>query len=144
MKKFLVIAMCLCVVAAFARPVYGKYHGRNHLPPSYQRGNDGVWLAAGITSIVANGIAIINAVTAPHYVTPAPAVTVPAAPPVVIPQAVDPQVPIVTQAVYPQVAEVPAYRYYEQKIPIVQTVLVPIQINGQTVYRLEQKVVYVK
>jgi hypothetical protein len=46
MKKFLVIIICLCTVAAFAR---GPHHERHH------RGHDGVWLAAGITSIVANG-----------------------------------------------------------------------------------------
>ena len=55
MKKFLVITICLCTVAAFAR---GPHHGRHH----HHRGHDGVWLAAGITSIVANGIGILNAV----------------------------------------------------------------------------------
>ena len=68
MKKFLVIVMCLCTVAAFAR---GPHHGRHH----HHRGHDGVWLAAGITSIVANGISILNAVTTPRYVAPTPVVT---------------------------------------------------------------------
>ena len=140
MKKFLVIAMAFCAVSAFARPVYGKYHGRNHLPPSYQRGNDGVWLAAGIIGIVANSINILNAVTTPRYVVPAPV----SASPVIVPQTVYPQVVPATQVVYSQPAGVPANRYNEQKVPIVQTVLVPIQINGQTIYRQEQRIIYIK
>ena len=116
MKKFLVVIICLCTVAAFAR---GPHHGRHH----HHRGHDGVWLAAGITSIVANGIGILNAVSSPHYVAPAPVVTTP----VVVPQAVG----------------VPPYRYYEQRVPVVQTILVPIQVNGRIVYRQEQRVIYV-
>ena len=133
MKKFLVITLCLCTVAAFAR---GPHHGRHY----HHRGHDGVWLAAGITSIVANGIGILNAVSSPHYVASAPVVTTP----VVVPQTVYPQVEYVQpQVVYPQAVGVPPYRYYEQRVPVVQTILVPIQVNGRIVYRQEQIVVYV-
>ena len=131
MKKFLVIAMCICSVAAFARPPHGGHHGRHH-----HRGSDGVWLAAGITSIVANSIGILNAVTTLRYVTPAP---------VAVPQVVYPQVEYtIPQIVYPQTAGVQAHRYCEQRVPVVQTILVPIQVNGRIVYRQEQRVVYVK
>ena len=130
MKKFFIITLCLCTVAAFAR---GPHHGRHH----HHRGHDGVWLAAGITSIVANGIGILNAVSSPRYVAP---VT-----PVVVPQAVYPQVEYTQpQAVYPQSVGVPPYRYYEQRVPVVQTILVPIQVNGRIIYRQEQRIVYVK
>ena len=127
MKKFIVITICLCTVAAFAR---GPHHGRHR----HHRGHGSVWLAAGITSVVANGIGILNAVSSPHYVAPAPIVTTP----VVVPQAVYPQV------VYPQTVGVPPYRYYEQRVPVVQTILVPIQVNGRIIYRQEQRIVYVK
>ena len=137
MKKFLVIEMCLCTAVAFARPPHGGHHGRHH---HHHRGHDGVWLAAGITSIVANGIGILNAVSSPRYVAPVPVVTTP----VVVPQAVYPQVEYAQpQAVYPQAVGVPPYRYYEQRVPVVQTILVPIQVNGRIVYRQEQRVVYV-
>jgi len=130
MKKFLVITICFCTVAAFAR---GPHHGRHH----HHRGHDGVWLAAGITSIVANGIGILNAVSSPRYVAP---VT-----PVVVPQTVYPQAEYIQpQVVYPQSVGVPPYRYYEHRVPVVQTILVPIQVNGRIVYRQEQRVVYVK
>ena len=88
MKKFLVITICLCTVAAFAR---GPHHGRHH----HHRGHDGVWLAAGITSIVANGIGILNAVSLPRYVASAPVVTTP----VVVPQTAYPQ----SEYIQPQV-----------------------------------------
>ena len=131
MKKFLVIAMCICSVAAFARPPHGGHHGRHH----HHRGNDGVWLAAGITSIVANGIGILNTVTAPRYVAPVA---------VAVPQTVYPQEKYITShIVYPQTVGVSAHRYYEQQVPVVQTILVPIQVNGKIVYRQEQRVVYV-
>ena len=133
MKKFLVIIICLCTVAAFAR---GPHHGRHH----HHRGHDGVWLAAGITSIVANGISILNAVTTPRYVAPTPVVTTS----VVVPQTVNPQIEYTApQVVYPQPVAVPVRRYYEQRVPVVQTVLVPIQVNGRIFYRQEQRVVYV-
>lgn len=133
MKKFLVVIICLCTVAAFAR---GPHHGRHH----HHRGHDGVWLAAGITTIVANGIGILNAVSSPRYVAPAPVVQTP----VVVPQTVYPQVEYTQpQVVYPQSVGVPPYRYYEQRVPVVQTILVPIQVNGRIVYRHEQRVVYV-
>ena len=132
MKKCFVIAMCLCSTLAFARSPHHRWH-RHH------RGGDGVWLAAGITGIVANGINIINAVSSPRYV-PAPVVTTP----VVVPQTVYPQVEYVQpQVVYPQAVGVPPYRYYEQRVPVVQTILVPIQVNGRIVYRQEQRVIYV-
>ena len=132
MKKFLVIVMCLCTAVAFARPPHGGHHGRHH----HHRGNDGVWLAAGITSIVANSIGILNTVTAPRYV---------ASVAVAVPQTVYPQVEYVTShIVYPQTVGVPAHRYYKRQVPVVQTILVPIQVNGKIVYRQEQRVVYVK
>ena len=136
MKKFLVIAMCICSVAAFARPPHGGHHGRHH-----RRGNDSVWLAAGITSIVANGISILNAVTTPRYVAPTPVVTTS----VVVPQTVNPQIEYTApQVVYPQPVAVPVRRYYEQRVPVVQTILVPIQVNGRIFYRQEQRIIYVK
>ena len=132
MKKFLVIVMCLCTAVAFARPPHGGHHGRHH----HLRGNDGVWLAAGITSIVANSIGILNTVTAPRYVAPVA---------VAVPQTVYPQVEYITShIVYPQTVGVPVHRYYERQVPVVQTILVPIQVNGKIVYRQEQRVVYVK
>ena len=131
MKKFLVIAMCIWAVAAFARPPHGGHHGRHH-----HRGNDGVWLAAGITSIVANSIGILNAVTTLRYVTPAP---------VAVSQTVHPQVEYATPPIiYPQTIGVQEHRYYEQRIPVAQTILVPIQVNGRIVYHQEQRVIYVK
>ena len=132
MKKFLVIVMCLCTAVAFARPPHGGHHGRHH----HHRGNDGVWLAAGITSIVANSIDLLNTVTAPRYVAPVA---------VAVPQTVYPQEEYITShIVYPQTVGVSAHRYYERQVPVVQTILVPIQVNGKIVYRQEQRVVYVK
>ena len=134
MKKFLVITLCLCTVAAFAR---GPQPGRHH----HHRGHDGVWLAAGITSIVANGIGILNAVSSPRYVTTAPIVQTP----VIVPQTVNPKIEYtVPQVVYPQPVAVPVRRYYEQRVPVVQTVLVPIQVNGRIFYRQEQRIIYTK
>ena len=131
MKKCFIIAMCLCSILAFARSPHRGHH--------HHRGGDGVWLAAGITGIVANGINILNAVSSPRYV-PAPVVTTP----VVVPQTVYPQVEYLQpQVVYPQAVGVPPYRYYEQRVPVVQTILVPIQVNGRIVYRQEQRVIYV-
>ena len=46
MKKCFIIAMCLCSTLAFARSPHHRGH-RHH------RDGDGVWLAAGITGIVA-------------------------------------------------------------------------------------------
>ena len=119
MKKCFIIAMCLCTTLAFARSPHHRGH-RHH------RGGDGVWLAAGITGIVANGINILNAVTTPRYVVPirtAPVVTTtPAVQPVTV-----------TQHCYPT-----------QYIPVTHTVMVPVYINGQLYYRQEQKIVYVK
>ena len=100
-----------------------------------------MWLAAGITSIVANGIGILNAVSSPRYVAPVPVVTTP----VVVPQTVYPQAEYIQpQVVYPQSVGVPPYRYYEHRAPVVQTILVPIQVNDRIVYRQEQRVIYVK
>ena len=114
MKKFLVITICLCAAAVFAR---GPHH-RGH---RHHRGGDGVWLAAGITGIVANSINILNAVTTPRYVAPV----------VTTPPAVQPVT--VTQHCYPG-----------QYVPVTHTVMVPVYINGQLYYRQEQKIVYVK
>ena len=119
MKKCFIIAMCLCSTLAFARSPHHGWH-RHH------RGGDGVWLAAGITGIVANGINIINAVTTPRYTDPirtAPVVTTP------------PAVQSVT---------VSQHSYPGQYVPVTHTVMVPVYINGQLYYRQEQKIVYVK
>jgi hypothetical protein len=133
MKKCFIIAICLCSILAFARSPHHGWH-RHH------RGGDGVWLAAGITGIVANSINILNAVTTPRYVVPAPV----SAPPVIVPQTVYPQVAPAAQIVYPQTSAGVSHYYYEQKIPVIQTIFVPIQINGQTVYRQEQRIIYIK
>ena len=119
MKKCFIIAMCLCSTLAFARSPHHRGH-RHH------RGGDGVWLAAGITGIVANSINILNAVTTPRYVAPirtAPVVTTP------------PAVQSVT---------VSQHSYPGQYVPVTHTVMVPVYINGQLYYRQEQKIVYVK
>ena len=119
MKKCFIIAMCLCSILAFARSPHHGWH-RHH------RGCDGVWLAAGITGIVANSINILNAVTTPRYVAPirtAPVVTtLPAVQPVTVSQ----------------------HCYPGQYVPVTHTVMVPVYINGQLYYRQEQKIVYVK
>ena len=119
MKKCFIIAMCLCTTLAFARSPHHRGH-RHH------RGGDGVWLAAGITGIVANSINILNAVTTPRYVAPirtAPVVTT-------------------TPAVQP--VTVSQHCYPGQYVPVTHTVMVPVYINGQLYYRQEQKIVYVK
>ena len=119
MKKCFIIAMCLCATLAFARSPHHRGH-RHH------RGGDGVWLAAGITGIVANSINILNAVTTPRYVVPfrtAPVVTTtPAVQPVTVSQHCCPG----------------------QYVPVTHTVMVPVYINGQLYYRQVQKIVYVK
>jgi hypothetical protein len=119
MKKCFIIAMCLCSILAFARSPHHGWH-RHH------RGGDGVWLAAGITGIVAKSINILNAVTTPRYVAP-----IRTAPVVTTPPAVQPVT--VTQHCYPG-----------QYVPVTHTVMVPVYINGQLYYRQEQKIVYVK
>ena len=119
MKKCFIIAMCLCTTLAFARSPHHGWH-RHH------RGGDGVWLAAGITGIVANIINILNAVTTPRYVAP-----IRTAPVVTTPPAVQPVT--VSQHCYPG-----------QYVPVTHTVMVPVYINGQLYYRQEQKIVYVK
>ena len=119
MKKCFIIAMCLCSILAFARSPHHGWH-RHH------RGGDGVWLAAGITGIVANSINILNAVTTPKYVAP-----IRTAPVVTTPPAVQPVT--VTQHCCPG-----------QYVPVTHTVMVPVYINGQLYYRQEQKIVYVK
>lgn len=119
MKKCFIIAMCLCTTLAFARSPHHRGHHHHH-------GGDGVWLAAGITGIVANGINILNAVTTPRYVVPlrtAPVVTT-------------------TPAVQP--VTVSQHCYPGQYVPVTHTVMVPVYINGQLYYRQEQKIVYVK
>lgn len=119
MKKCFIIAMCLCSILAFARSPHHGWH-RHH------RGGDGVWLAAGITGIVANSINILNAVTTPRYVAP-----IRTAPVVTTPPAVQPVT--VSQHCYPG-----------QYVPVTHTVMVPVYINGQLYYRQEQNIVYVK
>lgn len=119
MKKCFIIAMCLCSTLAFARSPHHKGH-------HHHRGGDGVWLAAGITGIVANSINIINAVTTPRYVVPFRTAPVVTTPPAVQPVTV-------SQHCYP-----------EQYVPVTHTVMVPVYINGQLYYRQEQKIVYVK
>ena len=119
MKKCFIIAIYLCSILAFARSPHHGWH-RHH------RCGDGVWLAAGITGIVANSINILNAVTTPRYVAP-----IRTAPVVTTPPAVQPVT--VTQHCYPG-----------QYVPVTHTVMVPVYINGQLYYRQEQKIVYVK
>ena len=119
MKKCFIIAMCLCTTLAFARSPHHRGH-RHH------RGGDGVWLAAGITGIVANSINILNAVTTPRYVAPIRTASVVTTPPAVQPVTV-------SQHCYPG-----------QYVPVTHTVMVPVYINGQLYYRQEQKIVYVK
>ena len=64
---------------------------------------------------------------------------------VVVPQTVNPQIEYTApQVVYPQPVAVPVRRYYEQRVPVVQTILVPIQVNGRIFYRQEQRIIYVK
>ena len=119
MKKCFIIAMCLCSTLAFARSPHHRGH-RHH------RGGDGVWLAAGITGIVANGINIINAVTTPRYVVPFRTA------------------PVVTTAPAVQPVTVSQHCCPGQYVPVTHTVMVPVYINGQLYYRQEQKIVYVK
>ena len=72
-KLILIVTVCICSIEVFAGP---PHHGGWHGGPRYYgggwgRGNDGVWLAAGITSIVANGLAIANNVVGyPRYAAP--------------------------------------------------------------------------
>lgn len=115
MKKCFIIAMCLCTTLAFARSPHHRGH-RQH------RGGDGVWLAAGITGIVANSINILNAVTTPRYVAPLRTA------------------PVVTTAP----AAVSQHCCAGQYVPVIHTVMVPVYINGQLYYRQVQKIVYVK
>ena len=119
MKKCFIIAMCLCSTLAFAR----SPHHRGH---HHHRGGDGVWLAAGITGIVANSINILNAVTTPRYVAPIRTA------------------PVVTTAPAVQPVPVTQHCYPGQYVPVTHTVMVPVYINGQLYYRQEQKIVYVK
>lgn len=116
MKKLLaIVVVCFCACVVFAGP---HHHGRGPAPRGYHHyhhwghhGNDGVWLAAGITNIVANGLHIINEVAAPRRT-----VVVPATPAVVTTPA-----PVYTEPVYyPQPRYVaparaiyypPVYRY---------------------------------
>ena len=120
MKKCFIIAMCLCSTLAFAR---SPQHGRHrHHPQS----SNGVWLAAGITNIVASSINILNAVTTPRYTDPIRTAPVVTTPPAVQPVTVSP------------------HCYPGQYVPVTHTVMVPVYINGQLYYRQEHKIVYVK
>ena len=109
MKKLLaIVVVCFCACAVFAGPHHG---GRGPAPRGHHgghHGNDDVWLAAGITSIVANGIQILNGVAVPQRT-----VVVPAAPAVVPAPA---PAPVYTEPVYYQprpryVAPAPAVYY---------------------------------
>lgn len=136
MKKFTLIAVLLLAgVVVFAGPHHrGGYRGGHH--HGGHHGNDGVWLAAGITSIVANGLHIVNAVATPRVVvttpTPAPVMTYPQPVyqqpqvvyqrPVTVPiqQPVYYQPPVYTQPVYTQPVYAPP---------------VPVVTRYRTVYR---------
>ena len=120
MKKILaIVVLCLCTAVVFAGPHGGRGPGRGpHHGGHHHGGSDGVWLAAGITNIVANGLQIFNGIVYPRttvVATPAP-VVVPAQPvyqqPVYVPQqpvVVPPPAPVYypPQPVYTQ----PVYRY---------------------------------
>lgn len=80
-KLFTIIAVLFCAIAVMAGPNCGRggHGGRGwHCGPRYYhhyrggcyRGSDGVWLAAGITNIVANGLSIVRQVAEPVYTTP--------------------------------------------------------------------------
>lgn len=124
MKKILaIVVLCMCTAVVFAGPHHGRrHHGHHH-------GSDGIWLAAGITDIVANGIQILNGITCPVrtvvtpvyqqpvvvpqpvyqqpvYVQPQPVVTQPA------PAVYYPPQPVYTQPVYRYPAPAPRPVYY--------------------------------
>lgn len=126
MKKFTFIAVLfLASVAAIAGP-----HHRGH---RHHRCGDGVWLAAGITNIVANGLHIVNAVATPRVVVATPTLA-----PVVTYQ----QPQVVYQQPVVQPAPQPVY-YYQQPVyiqPMVQyqpvyAPPVPVVTRYHTVYR---------
>lgn len=111
MKKFTLIAVLLLTgVIVFAGPHGHRHGGRHH---GHYHGNDGVWLAAGITNIVANGLSIVNTVAAPRVVVaPAPVYQQP----VVIPQPVY-QNPVYVQP-QPVVVPRPAPAVYYPPQPV--------------------------
>lgn len=130
MKKILaIVVLCMCAAVVFAGPHHGRgghhHHGGHH---GHYRGNDGVRLAADITSIVANGINILNGITYPVrtvVATPAPVYQQPVIvpqpvyvqpQPVVVPQPAPtvyyPPQPIYTQPVYRYPAPAPRPVYY--------------------------------
>lgn len=105
-KMFKVLTVFVCVFAtctAFAEPPHwggGHGHGRHGGPPRHHGGwhhryhggyygNDGVWLAAGITNIIANGLGIVRTVTTPPAYVTQPVCTTPVV-----------QTPVYTQPVY--------------------------------------------
>lgn len=110
MKKILaIVVLCMCTAVAFAGPHHGRHHGGRH--HGHHHGNDGIWLAAGITSIVANGIQILNGIAYPVRTVVAPAYQQP----VVVPQPVYQQpVYVQPQPVVPQPA--PAVYYPPQPV----------------------------
>lgn len=124
MKKFtLIVVLLLAGIAVFAGPHHrGGYRGG-------RRGNDGVWLAAGITSIVANGLHIVNAVTAPRAVvaTPTPA-------PVVTYQQPVYQQPVVQPALQPVYYQQPVYTQPVVQYQPVYAPPVPVVTRYRTVY----------
>ena len=131
MKKILtIVVVCFCACAVFAGPHGGPRGGRYYRGGCGGPPNSGVWLAAGITSIVANGLNIIGSLVTPvvaaQVVPVAPAVvpTTPVVPvvpqPVVVPQ--QPIVPVVTPPVPPvypaaPVVTPPVYPYPQMYPP---------------------------
>ena len=123
MKKILtIVVLCMCTAVVFAGPQRGRGGHRGCF-----RGNDGVWLAAGITGIVANGIQILNGIAYPRttVVTPAPVYQQP----VVVPQPVYQQ-----QVVPPQSMIIPQPVYQHQQQVIVPTQLMVVPQPAPAVY----------
>lgn len=70
-KLILIVAICICSIGGVFAGPHHHHHGGYHGGPrgGWGRGYDGVWLAAGITNIVANGLSIANSVAGyPRYV----------------------------------------------------------------------------
>ena len=121
MKKFTLIAVMLIAgVAVFAGPHHRGGHHRGH---HHRRGGDGVWLAAGITGIVANGLQIVNTITQPRVVVGQPVVTTPivTTPVVEQPVVVPAPQPVVVQPA-PVVVPAPQPVYYQPRVIYTQPV----------------------
>lgn len=123
LKVFTVFVCVFATCAAFAEPPSwrgGRGHGWHGGPPRHHggyyhhyRGNDGVWLAAGITNIVANGLGIVRTITAPPAYVTQPVYTT----------------PVVQQPVYTQ----PVYRYDAPAVQPVYTT--PVYYQPRQVIR---------